>query len=189
MRHWSWCCDVPLLLLPLLILLALPILLPLSLLQRYRVGTARRVARGWLTTLNLVVLLLSVGFYLVGAAMTSLWLPHAFSYAMLGLAIGCVLGAVGLPLSRWEATPRGLEYTPNRWLVLAITLVVTSRVIYGVWRGWHAWMARTDDTSWLAASGAAGAFAAGGIALGYYVIYWAGVRRRVARHRRAPTTR
>jgi hypothetical protein len=175
---------VPLLLVPLLILLALPILLPLSLVQRYRVGTARRLARGWVATLNIVLLSLSIVLYLIGAAMTALWLPHAMTYAVLGLALGGLLGVFGLLLSRWEPAAHGLEYTPNRWLVLALTLIVASRVIYGIWRGWHAWLYRADDTAWLAASGAAGSFAAGGLVLGYYAIYWIGVRRRLARHKR-----
>lgn len=33
-------------------------------------------------------------------------------------------------------TPRTLHDTPTRWLVLAITLVVAARIVYGLWRGW-----------------------------------------------------
>jgi len=35
--------------------------------------------------------------------------------------------------------------------------------------------------AWTAASGAAGSLAAGAVALGYYLVYWIGVRRRVER--------
>jgi len=174
---------VPLLLL-IVILLALPILVPLSLVQRYRVGTAKRVARGWVITLNLVLLSLSIAFYVVGAILTTFWLPHAVEYAFVGLGIGAVLGVLGLILSRWELVPQGLQYTPNRWLVLGITLIVSLRILYGIWRGWHAWLYRADDTSWLMASGLAGSFAAGGIVLGYYALYWAGVRWRLTRYKR-----
>jgi hypothetical protein len=93
-----------------------------------------------------------------------------------------VLGLVGLAVSRWEFSPGSLHYTPNRWLVLGITLVVTARLAFGFWRSWHAWRAAPDGMSWAAASGAAGSLAAGAIVLGYYLTYWIGVRRRLRRH-------
>jgi hypothetical protein len=175
---------VPLLLLAAVLLFVIVfsvVLLPLSLLQRYRVGTARRPARGWMVALNLAGLSLSTVIFLVTAAFTNAWIPEAFRYALMGLATGCVLGLVGLALTRWEAGIRSLHYTPNRWLVLGITLVVTARVGYGFWRTWHAWRAAYEHTALIAASGVAGSLAAGGVVLGYYVIYWAGVRRRIRR--------
>jgi hypothetical protein len=164
-------------------LLALIALMPLSLVQRYRVGTARRLARGWVATLNLIALSISTALFLAGAAVTAIWVPGAFAYAAGGLGLGAVLGLAGLALSRWEATPSALHYTPNRWLVLAITLTVTARIGYGFWRAWQAWQAGVGDTSWLAAAGVSGSLAAGAVVLGYYFVYWAGVRRRVNKHR------
>src|SRR5918995_4960458 len=102
-------------------------LMPLSLVLRYRAGTARRLARGWVATINVLAVALSAALFLVVAAVTSAWVPGAFTHALAGLAGGCLLGLFGLWLSRWEAAPRSLHYTPNRWLVLTITLVVTSR--------------------------------------------------------------
>jgi hypothetical protein len=166
-----------------LIVFALIALLPISLAQRYRMGTARRLARGWVATLNLLGFAISVVMFLATAAVTSTWVPRAFIYTLTGLAAGCLLGLVGLALSRWEATPRSLYYTPNRWLVLALTLAVTSRVLYGFWRGWQAWRSSPEDPSWVAASGMAGSMAAGAVVLGYYLVYWAGVRRRLKRHK------
>ena len=173
-----------LLLVPAVVLLFIA-LLPLSIVLRYRAGTARRPARGWVATINVVGVAFSVVVFLVAAAVTSIWVPRAFTYSLVGLTAGCVLGLLGVWLSRWEAAPDSLHFTPNRWLVLAITLVVTARLIYGVWRGWHAWGATPGDTSWLAASGAAGSLGAGAVVLGYYLTYWAGVWRRVKRHRRS----
>ena len=161
--------------------LATVALLPLSLFMRYRAGTARRLARRWVATLNAVMLALSIAFFLVAAAITNVWVPDAFVHAIVGLVIGGVLGVLGLLLSRWERRPTALYYTPNRWLVLAITLVVSARLLNGMWRGWHAWSAGPGDQSWLAAAGAAGSLAAGAIVLGYYFVYWAGVRSRVGR--------
>lgn len=177
---------MPLIVLPVLafVILAVIALIPVSLVQRYRVGTARRPARGWVTTVNLVAIALSTGLFLLGAAVTSAWVPGTFTYAVTGFAGGCLLGLTGVLVTRWEVTPRALYYTPNRWLVLAITLVVTARVMYGFWRGWQAWRYTMDGTSWLIASGVAGSLAAGAVVLGYYLTYWFGVRRRFLRHRR-----
>ena len=49
---------MPLLIVPVLFVLAMLLLIPVSLIQRYRVGTSRQRARGWLAGLNLVGLLL-----------------------------------------------------------------------------------------------------------------------------------
>ena len=175
---------MPLLVIVLFVVLGFIALLPLALVQRYRAGTSRQLARGWLATINVVGLAISIVFFLTGAAMTSIWVPYALRYTVAGLAFGCVLGVIGLALTRWEPGSRSLHFTPNRWLVLAITLVVTARVLYGFWRGWQSWRSAIDGGSWVIASGAAGALAAGALVLGYYLTYWIGVRRRLARHRR-----
>ena len=167
--------------------LALIALMPLSLVLRYRAGTARRPARRWVAAINLVAVSISAALLLMVAGVTSHWTPAAFGYALAGLAGGCLLGLLGLWLSRWEETPQSLHYTPSRTLALAITLVVTARLIYGFWRTWHAWHSTPADASWLAASGAAGSLAAGALVLGYYLTYWAGVWRRISRHRRTTT--
>jgi len=173
---------VPLLIVPVLVILALIALIPLSLVQRYRMGTSRQRARGWLAAINLVGLTLSSILFLVSAAVTSIWVPNALKYTAAGLAAGCVLGIVGLALTRWEPGTDYLHYTPNRLLVLAITLVVTARVLYGFWRGWHTWRAGLYDESWFVVAGVAESMAAGAVVLGYYLAYWIGVRRRIRRH-------
>jgi hypothetical protein len=170
----------------LLVLLALTaLLIPVSLVQRYRVGTARRLARGWVATINLVMVGMSAALFLLAAAVTSAWVPEALIYSVIGLLGGGLLGVLGLWLSRWEMTSRSLHYTPNRWLMLGIMLVVTSRLVYGFWRGWQTWRVSPDTASWVAAAGVAGSLAAGGVVLGYYLTYWAGVRRRLTRHNRS----
>jgi len=165
--------------------LAVLVLMPLSLVLRYRAGTARRPARRWVAAINVVAVSVSAMLLLMVAAVTSYWVPVALRYALLGLAGGGFLGLLGLWLSRWEETPRSLHYTPSRALVLAIMLVVAARLAYGLWRSWHAWHAAAGDTSWLVASGAAGSLAAGALVLGYYLTYWAGVWARISRHLRS----
>src|SRR5829696_862435 len=141
-------------------------------------GTARQRARGWLATVNVAGLALSAIFFLAGASFTSIWVPGAFRYSAAGLAAGCVLGVIGLWLTRWEPSPGALHYTPNRWLVLGLTLVVVGRLLFGMWRGVHTWNAGIHGAAWFGAAGLAGSMAAGGMVLGYYLAYWAGVRRR-----------
>jgi hypothetical protein len=160
------------------------LMLPVSLVLRYRAGTARRQARGWVAAINVTAVGVSAALLVMGAAIANAWVPRALTYTLAGLAVGSLLGVLGLWWSRWEVTPRSLHYTPNRWLVLAIMLVVTSRLVYGFWRAWHTWRAAPDDTSWLASAGVAGSLAAGAVVLGYYLAYWTGVRRRVSRHTR-----
>ena len=55
------------LLLPLVFVLAIPF----SLVQRYRVGSARRQARAWVVTLNLFLMIFSVALYASSAAFTN----------------------------------------------------------------------------------------------------------------------
>jgi hypothetical protein len=165
----------------LLVILAAIVLMPLSLVQRYRVGTARRLGRRWFATLNAVGILLSIVLFVMGAAITSYWVQPALTYTLAGLAAGALLGCLGLAITRWEPGPRGVYYTPNRWLVLAITLTVTARILYGFWRSIQAWRSGLSGGSWFVESGIAGSLAAGAVVLGYYLVYWIGVRRRIAR--------
>jgi hypothetical protein len=178
------CADVPLLLLPLLVLLALAALIafiPLALVQRYRLGTSRQKARGWLATLNLAALALSAVILVSSAALTTIWVPWTLTYAATGLAGGALLGIVGLWLTRWETSNDALYYTPNRLLVLTVMLVVAARLLYGIWNGWQRWRAGMEGESWFVAAGVAGSMAAGAVVVGYYLIYWIGVRRRSRR--------
>jgi hypothetical protein len=175
---------MPFIALAIVIVLAFIALIPFSIVQRFRMGTARRQARGWVATLNLIAIAVSLALFLAGALITTQWIPGALTYTLLGLAVGGLLGLVGTALTRWEYVGGRVQYTPNRWLVLAITLVVTARVSYGFWRGWEAWRASVESMAWVAASGVAGSMSAGAVVLGYYLIFWMGVRRRVRRYQR-----
>ena len=92
---------VPLLLIPVFVILAAIVLIPVGIVRRYRVGTSRQRARGWLTTLNLVGLALSCALFVAFAALTNTWVPDALSYTGTGLGAGAALGIVGLWLTRW----------------------------------------------------------------------------------------
>jgi hypothetical protein len=152
---------------------------PLLLLLRYRAGTSRRLARTWVLTVNLVSLLISAALFIWVAALTNFWVPRAFIYSLAGMLSGCLLGLLGLVATRWEKTAGALYYTPNRWLVLLITVAVAARMIYGFWRIWHAWQTTAHDTSWLAAARIPGSMAVGALVIGYYLTYFAGLRSRL----------
>ena len=165
-----------LIILVLLLMIALVFATPFLLYLRYRTGTMRRRGRKWAANLSLTSLALSDALLVWVAALTTFWVSHAFSYSLVGLLAGFLLGLLGLALTRWEITPRGLHYTPNRWLVLLLTLAVGARLLYGLWRIWHAWHTTARDASWLASAGVAGSMAVGAVVVGYYFVYFAGVR-------------
>ena len=175
---------MPLIVLPILLILAFIALIPFSLIQRFRMGTARRQARRWVATLNLVAIAISAALFLAGTLITSYWIPAAPGYVLAGFAAGCAIGVLGIALTRWEYTGGKVHYTPNRLLVLSITMLVTARILYGGWRTWEAWRASVENLTWVAASGVAGSMSAGAVVLGYYAIFWAGVRWRVRRYER-----
>ena len=161
------------------VLFASVVLIPITLIQRYRTGTMRRRGRVWLVTINAIGISLSILLFLLSAALTNIWIPAAFSYALGGVAAGIVVGFAGLALTRWERFPDALYYTPNKWLVLALTIAVAARIGYGFWRTYHAWQAVGGDVAWAASSGVAGSLGAGALILGYYWTYWWGVRFRM----------
>ena len=102
------------------------------------------------------------------------YLPGSGTDAFKGVSV-----LVGLMLTRWEATAATLHYTPNRWLVLLVTFVVSARVVYGLWRSWTVAAAGVSGTPMVLAFGIPESLAAGGTVIGYYVAYGLGVRRRI----------
>lgn len=167
----------------LLFVLALPLILPMALVQRYRLGTARRLGRSWLAAIQVAMMALSAVLFLYLSAITSLWVAGTLRYAVAGIAAGMVLGVIGLSVTRWEVTSRSVYYTPNRWLVLFITIAVTARLLYGFWRAGNAWHSRATSSPWIAEARIAGSLAFGAILLGYYLAYAAGVWIKLRRNR------
>jgi hypothetical protein len=181
---------VPLLVVPILVALLVVALIPVSIVARIRRGAMRRQARGWAVTANLFAVTLSLILFLFGALVVSTWEPSVLSYTAGSFAAGCVLGLLGFALTRWERHDGRLHYTPNRWLVLTVTLIVTARVFYGFWRTYEAWRGSVDQMAWVAVSGLSTSMSAGSVVLGYYFVYWFAVRREMARfRRRAPAGR
>jgi hypothetical protein len=166
-----------LLLIPLLVLVVVALwalLLPVSLWARYRAGRARRRAQGWVIRANAWLLGVSCALYLLSAWIASNWVGHALRDAALGGLAGIGVGIVGLWLTRFEHDDAGFHFTPNRWLVLALTMLVAARIAAGLWLAWRSSGAPT--TAWLQAGSL---FGVGGLLLGYYLAYTWGLRARL----------
>ncbi len=172
---------MPLLLVPVLlvaIVLLWLLLLPLAMWQRYRAGGQRRRALRWAVTINAWALSLSALVFLGSAWLSGHWIDAALPAASGGLAAGLALGVLGLALTRFEATGAAVFYTPNRWLALALTLLVLARLVHGGYRLRQAW-AGDAAAAWLAQQGSV--LAVGGLLLGYYLAYAWGLRARLRR--------
>ena len=175
---------MPLLLLLLLLPVVIIALTPVMLIQRYRAGSARREARPWVTAMSIAAMAFSAVFFLTSAAITTIWVPHALGGAAIGMAAGLGLGVVGSLLTRWEPGVRSLHYTPNRWLVLLVTLIVSARVAYGLYRSFEAANAGLSGAHLVNAFGVPESLAAGAIVIGYYLAYNVALRWRIVRWQR-----
>lgn len=174
-----------LLLLPLLvvgIVLLWALLLPVLLVQRYRIGKARRRQLGWVVSANAWMMLPSVALFLLGAWVSEHWINGALAWAGAGLGVGIVLGILGLWTSRTERLADGLYLTPNRWLVLGLTVLVAARIALGLWQAWWHWRHGLEPGSGLASP--ASVLGVGGVLLGYYLAMNWGIRARLRSHRR-----
>ncbi|RDZ26283.1 DUF1453 domain-containing protein [Lysobacter silvisoli] len=170
---------IALLVLGLILLWAL--LLPLVLVRRYRYGRSRRRGIRWTATLQALASFVSLLVFFASAWIAGHWVAGAPRYAAVGVAAGLLLGVLGLIATRFEYEPGGTYYTPNRWLVLALTLIVAVRLSVGLWQGLHLWGSADAGNAWLSRQG--GLLAVGGLVLGYYLSYALGLRRKLARTR------
>ena len=165
----------------LFVLLAFAGVILLSLALRYRAGTARRQGRRWAATMNVWATSFSAALFLCFSFLISFWLGPALRFALAGMAVGAVLGLLGLVSTRWESHPEGLFYTPSRWLALLVMLAIAARLVYGWWHTMH--RNAPGDQHWLwSASGTQLSIAVAGSLIGYYLVYAIGVRIRIARH-------
>ena len=165
----------------LFVLLALAGVILLSLALRYRAGTARRQGRGWVTTMNVWMTSFSAVFFLCFTFLLSFWLGPTLRFALAGMAVGGLLGLLGLIMTRWESHPEGLFYTPSRWLALLVMLAIAARLIYGWWHAMH--RSAPGNQHWLwSASGTQLSVAVAAGLIGYYLVYSIGVRIRITRH-------
>jgi len=165
----------------LFVLLAFTGVVLLSLALRYRAGTARRQGRRWAATMNLWATSFSAALFLCFTFLISFSLGPTLQFALTGMAVGAVLGLLGLMLTRWESQPEGLFYTPSRWLALLVMLAIAARLVYGWWYTMHP-NAPAQQHWFLSASGTQLSVAVAAGLIGYYLVYAIGVRIRIARN-------
>lgn len=133
------------------------------------------VVRPWITVIVFPLLLLAL---LVG----TVFQPPSAGALLLGVAIGIGLGRHGTRLTRFEATPAGLFYTPNAHLGIALSLLLILRLGY---RFLHLRMTGQGvDLSSMRPGGSPLTLAIFGTLAGYYVTYAIGLLRWRARVRR-----
>ena len=153
------------------------LLLPVLVVQRYRLGKARRRVQPWGVRVNAWLLAASALAFAAFAWVMSNWVDDALVDAMAGLGIGAVVGLVGLALDRFERTPDGMFRTPNSWLVLVLSALLAGRIALGLWLAWSDGPA-AGTAAWITRGGLIGV---GGVLLGYAVATAWGLRFRVAR--------
>lgn len=172
-----------LLLLPLLVVAIFAlwvVLLPFAMVQRYRYGRARRRAQPWIVRANAWLLALSALLLFPAAWISSRWIDHALRDATIGLLSGIAIGIVGVWSSRFESTPQGLYYTPNRWLVLLLTSLLAARIALGAWLGWQHLQSAPATAGWSVWLDRGGLLVVAAVLMGYYLAYAWGLRRRLA---------
>ena len=98
-----------------------------------------------------------------------------------GLAAGVLLGVARAGDDAVGGVARTLHYTPNRWLVLFVTLIVSARVLYGLFRSLALAQAGFAGHDLVMAFGVPESLAAGATVIGYYLAYNAGLRWRIRR--------
>ena len=152
------------------------LLLPISVIQRYRFGKARRRVQPWAVRVNAWLLAVSAVAFVASAWVLANWVDGALVDAAAGLGLGGIVGFVGLKLDRFEWTSQGMFRTPNRWLVLGLSALLAGRIAMGLWLAVSDGPA-TGIASWISRGGLIGV---GGVLLGYAVATAWGLRSRIA---------
>jgi hypothetical protein len=154
------------------------VLLPISLWARYNAGSARRRAQNWIIRGNAWLLAISLPIFLLTAWLASHWMHAALRDGLLGLLLGVLVGIVALWLTKFERDAKGLVYTPNRWIIVALTALVALRIAAGLWMTWRHATGDTIDTltDWIDAGAWTGV---AGVFLGYALAYTWGLRARL----------
>lgn len=141
------------------------LLLPLSVVQRYRYGRARRRVQPLAVRINAWLLAVSALLFLAGAWVAGHWIADAVRDASIGVTAGVAVGLLGSRLDRFEATDRGLYRTPNRWLVLALATLLALRILLGLWLAWSG--SAAGEAGWQAWLDRGGLLGVAGVLIGY----------------------
>jgi hypothetical protein len=92
----------------------------------------RVIGRQRLSTLRPWITVVVFPMILVLVLSTSLLHPMTAAAVLAGTVVGVALGLLGTRLTRFEATPAGLFYTPNAHLGIALSLLLLLRIGYRI---------------------------------------------------------
>lgn len=90
----------------------------------------RAIGRQRLSTVRPWLALFAFPVIFVLLLSTHLPAPRVGLAAMAGAAVGACLGVLGTRLTKFEATPAGLFYTPNAHLGIALSLLLVLRLAW-----------------------------------------------------------
>lgn len=99
------------------------------LLVRQRFSKARQLARA-----------IGLGLLVVAVGAIAFEDKASFGALCAGLVVGSLLGALGIRLTRFDPRDDGIYFEPNKYLGLALALLLLARV------GWRLWSGSTDVT-------------------------------------------
>lgn len=124
--------------------------------------------RPWITLTVFTLLILLLGFAARAHVERLHWLAG-------GLGAGCLLGIFGLRKTRFEPTPKGLFYTPNVHLGIALSLLFVARIVYRLVEVYALEPALSHGMEDFASSSPT--LAVFGLLAGYYIAYAVGLAR------------
>lgn len=140
-----------------------------SIYRRTRRSIGRQKLRPGRVITRLVLLGIGVCFILLAGLLN----PFVLLGFGAGIAGGVALGLVGLRLTKFETTVEGHFYTPDTRLGVAVSLLLTGRIIYR--------FAVLHDTNGAVAAGhpppmgSPLTFFIAGLTIGYYIVYSIGL--------------
>jgi len=108
-------------------------------------------------------------------ALAALSYPERLWWLGAGLSLGSLLGAFGLRKTQFEVTPRGLFYTPNVHLGIALSLLFVARIGYRLFEVYALESTGPGGLHDFARSSLT--LAVFGLLAGYYITYAAGLVR------------
>jgi hypothetical protein len=137
--------------------------------------TRRSIGKQKLRPRRIIIRLVLLGFSTLCIILVGLLNPMIYLGFGAGIAGGVALGLVGLRLTKFETTEEGHFYTPDTRIGVAISLVLTGRIIYR--------FAILKDTNDAVAAGhpPTGSqltpltFFIAGLTVGYYMVYYIGL--------------
>lgn len=139
----------------------------------------RMIGRQRLSTVRPWITVVVFPLVLVLLVATNLAQASVSAAALAGAAIGACLGVLGTRLTKFEATPAGLFYTPNAHLGIALSLLLVLRL---AWRFVVLQTAgRAIDAQAMQLGASPLTMAIFGTLAGYYVTYAIGLLRWRAR--------